>query len=202
MNPVLPEELKRVRARVEELARGHGLDFFPVVFEMIDYDQMSAIAAYGGFPTRYPHWRWGMEYEQLSKSHRYGLSKIYELVVNTNPVYAYLLTANSATDQKLVMAHVYGHADFFKNNVWFSPTDRKMMDETANHATRVKRYIQTHGVEAVETFLDACLSVEDLIDAHSPFIRRRPEPLEEDEAEEGLKPLVRKIKARTTWTTT
>jgi stage V sporulation protein R len=197
MNPVLPEELKRVRARVEELARGHGLDFFPVVFEMIDYDQMSAIAAYGGFPTRYPHWRWGMEYEQLSKSHRYGLSKIYELVVNTNPVYAYLLTSNSATDQKLVMAHVYGHADFFKNNVWFSPTDHKMMDETANHATRVKRYIQTHGVEAVETFLDACLSVEDLIDAHSPFIRRRPEPLEEEEEEEeSQKPLVRKIKSK------
>jgi stage V sporulation protein R len=27
------------------------------------------IAAYGGFPTRYPHWRFGMEYEQLSKGY-------------------------------------------------------------------------------------------------------------------------------------
>ena len=38
------------------------------------------------------------------------------------------------------MAHVYGHCDFFKNNVCFAHTNRKMMDEMANHATRVRRY--------------------------------------------------------------
>jgi stage V sporulation protein R len=193
---VLPQELQHARERIEELARSQGLAFDPVIFEMVDYNQMSAIASYGGFPTRYPHWRWGMEYEQLSKSHRYGLSKIYEMVVNTNPVYAYLLTSNGLTDQKLVMAHVFGHADFFKNNIWFSPTDKKMMDETANHATRIKRYIQAHGLEKVEAFIDACLSVEDLIDPHSPFIRRRAEPPEEDETDESQKPLVRKLKSK------
>ena len=26
----------------------------------LSYDQMNEVAAYGGFPTRYPHWRWGM----------------------------------------------------------------------------------------------------------------------------------------------
>jgi stage V sporulation protein R len=78
------------------------------------------IAAYGGFPTRYPHWRFGMEYEQLSEVVRYGLSKIYELVINNDPCYAYLMRSNSLTDQKLVMAHVYGHCDFFKNNAWFA----------------------------------------------------------------------------------
>jgi spore cortex formation protein SpoVR/YcgB (stage V sporulation) len=45
-----------------------------------------------------------MEYEQLSKSYEYGLSKIYEMVINNNPSYAYLLEGNSLTDQKLVMA--------------------------------------------------------------------------------------------------
>ena len=196
MAPVLPHEVARARERIDELARGHGLVFDPVIFEMVDYNQMSAIASFGGFPTRYPHWRWGMEYEQLSKSHRYGLSKIYEMVVNTNPVYAYLLTSNSFTDTKLVMAHVFGHADFFKNNVWFSPTDKKMMDETANHASRIKRYILAHGLERVEAFIDACLSIEDLIDPHSPFIRRRSEPPEEEEKEESQKPLVRKLKSK------
>ena len=95
------------------------------------------------------------------------------MVVNTNPVYAYLLTSNALMDQKLVMAHVYGHADFFKNNIAFSHTNRKMMDEAANHATRVRRYIKQHGLDKVETFIDACLSIEDLIDPHSPFIRRK-----------------------------
>ena len=71
-------------------AREYGLDFYEVVFELLDYDQLNEVAAYGGFPTRYPHWRFGMEYEELTKSYSYGLSKIYELVINNNPVYAYL----------------------------------------------------------------------------------------------------------------
>jgi hypothetical protein len=91
-----------------------------VLFEIVDYRHMCEIAAYGGFPTRYPHWRFGMEYDHMLKSHTYGLSKIYELVINTNPCYAYLLEGNNLVDQKLVMAHVYGHCDFFKNNYFFS----------------------------------------------------------------------------------
>ena len=70
------------------------------------------------------------------------------------------------------MAHVYGHCDFFKNNDWFGQTNRKMMDEMANHGNRVRRYMDRFGVEEVETFIDACLCVEDLIDIHSPFIKR------------------------------
>ncbi len=107
---------------------------------------MNMLAAYGGFPTRYPHWRFGMDYEQLDKGYEYGLSKIYEMVINTNPSYAYLLENNTLIDQKLVMAHVYGHVDFFKNNSWFSKTNRKMIDQMANHAARVRRHMGRHGV--------------------------------------------------------
>ena len=114
-----------------------------------------------------------MEYERLSKGYHHGLQKIYEMVINNNPCYAYLMTNNAQTDQKLVMAHVYGHCDFFKNNFWFSKTSRKMMDEMANHGNRVRRYMDEVGVEEVEEFIDACLSLEDQIDIHSPFIRRR-----------------------------
>ena len=42
------------------------------------------------------------------------------MVINNDPCYAYLLEGNSLVDQKLVMAHVYGHGDFFKNNFFFS----------------------------------------------------------------------------------
>jgi stage V sporulation protein R len=113
-----------------------------------------------------------MEYEKLSKRDAYGLGRIYEMVINNDPCYAYLQESNSVTDQKLVMAHVYGHADFFKHNFWFSKTNRKMMDEMANHATRVRRHAERHGVEAVERFLDACLAIEHLIDPHSMFMQR------------------------------
>jgi stage V sporulation protein R len=168
----LPPELVAIQAEVEEHAVRLGLDCYPTIFEMVSYDQLNEIAAYGGFPTRYPHWRFGMEYEQLSKGYEYGLQKIYEMVINNDPCYAYLLKNNQLTDQKLVMAHVMGHNDFFKNNAYFAHTNRKMMDQMANHGQRIRRYIDRFGVETVEEFIDACLSLEDLIDVHSPGIRR------------------------------
>jgi stage V sporulation protein R len=168
----LPRELADVQVEMEQHATRYGLEFFPTIFEVVDVKQLNAIAAYGGFPTRFPHWRFGMEYERLSKGYAYGLQKIYELVINNDPCYAYLLSSNSITDHRMVIAHVYGHCDFLKVNEWFSKTNRKMIDEMANHGNRIRRFMDRFGVEEVETFIDACLSVEDLIDIHSPFIKR------------------------------
>src|SRR4051812_31736536 len=165
------ELLDHMRA-IEAKAREYGLDFFDVVFEVLPFEVMNQVAAYGGFPVRYPHWRFGMEYEKLSKRDAYGLGRIYEMVINNDPVYAYLQESNAVTDQKLVMAHVYGHADFFKHNFWFGKTNRKMMDEMANHATRVRRHAERHGQDTVERFIDACLSLEHLIDPHSMYVQR------------------------------
>src|SRR5213596_856401 len=145
-----PAELCRWQETIEKTARSYGLDFFETIFELLDYEEMNTVAAYGGFPTRYPHWRFGMEYEQLAKGYSYGLQKIYELVINNDPCYAYLLGSNGITDHKLVMAHVYGHCDFFKNNYWFSQTNRKMIDEMANHGNRIRDYMDRFGVEEVE----------------------------------------------------
>lgn len=168
----LTPELESARKKIEKVAKDYGLDFFETIFEVVNYDFINQFAAYGGFPVRYPHWRFGMEYEQLSKSYEYGLSKIYEMVINTDPCYAYLMEGNMMMDQKLVMAHVYGHCDFFKNNVWFSKTNRKMMDQMANHAVRIRRYIDRYGQDRVENFIDVCLSLENLIDRHSPYFEK------------------------------
>src|SRR5262249_31657875 len=101
MNPMsaanthnLPEDLRGIQLETEAHARDYGLDFFDTIFEVLDYDEISEIAALGGFPNRYPHWRFGMEYQQLSKGYRYGLQKIYEMVINNDPCYAYLLRCN------------------------------------------------------------------------------------------------------------
>jgi stage V sporulation protein R len=177
----LSPRLLDLKKEIEGYAKEFGLDFFETVFEVLSTDELNMVAAYGGFPTRYPHWRWGMEYEQLSKSSEYGLSKIYELVINNDPCFAYLLEANAEVDQKLVMAHVYGHNDFFKNNFTFKYTNRKMVDEMANHATRIRRWIDKIGVEKVEDYIDTCLSLENLIDQHAPHIKRNPDPRVEKE---------------------
>src|SRR5205814_10018029 len=169
----------------------YGLDCFETVFEVLDYQQMNEVAAYGGFPTRYPHWRFGMEYEQLSKGYEYGLSKIYEMVINNDPCYAYLLEGNSLVDQKRGMAHVFAHNDFFKNNYYFSKTNRKMIDGMANHASRIRRHIERLGLEKVESFIDSCLCLENLIDPMSPFIVRRSAEREEEKGAEGAKEVPR-----------
>lgn len=166
--PLTPE-LAEIAEHLGGVAKKAGLDCFQTIFEVVDYNQLNEIAAYGGFPTRYPHWRFGMEYEQLSKSYTYGLSKIYEMVINNDPCYAYLLKANDLMSQKMVMAHVYGHCDFFKNNLWFSKTNRKMLDQMANHSAFVNKFIDELGHDVVEDFIDSALSLENLIDPYSVF---------------------------------
>jgi stage V sporulation protein R len=180
----LPAHLHDIRQQIEKHARDYGLDFYDVIFEVLSFDEINMVAAYGGFPNRYPHWRFGMEYERLSKGYEYGLSKIYEMVINNDPSYAYLLESNMDVDQKLVMAHVFGHVDFFKNNFMFRHTNRKMMDEMANHATRVRRYQDKLGVEMVEDFIDRCLSIENLIDYQSPYVKRRADQISQEAEEE------------------
>src|SRR5438045_8977347 len=90
-NTTLPRYLKVEQEKIEKIARGYGLDFFPIVFEMLSYDMMNEIAAYGGFPNRYPHWRFGMEYERLSKSYEYGLLKVSDMVILLNCMLVFIL---------------------------------------------------------------------------------------------------------------
>lgn len=190
ISPELGKEIERIRG----YALACGLDFYEVIFEVLEYDEINQVASYGGFPTRYPHWSFGMEYERMSKSYTYGLSKIYEMVINNDPCYAYLLKGNSLVDQKIVIAHVYAHCDFFKNNAWFAKTNRKMMDEIANHSTRIRKYVDRYGLEEVERFMDCCKSIEDLIDFHAPFVKRHA--LEEGEGAVEAAPVVRKLKSK------
>ncbi len=191
-------ELRELQTQIEEHARSYGLDFFDVIFEVLDWEEINEVAAYGGYPARYPHWRFGMEYHSLSRSYAYGLQKIYEMVINNDPCYAYLLAANHIVDQKLVMAHVYGHADFFKNNFSFAHTNRKMVDEMANHAARVRRYMEAYGEDDVEGFLDTCLSLDNLIDYNAPHIkrRRRDDDSELDRDHPANRPRARKLEAK------
>jgi stage V sporulation protein R len=200
----LPRYLRVEQERIQQVARDYGLDFFRTIFEMTTYDQMNELAAFTGFPTRYPHWRFGMDYERLRKTSEYGLSRIYEMVINNNPSYAYLLEGNSLTDQRLVMAHVLGHVDFFKNNFCFRATDldamgkvidpskraedyspnRRWIDKMANHGSHVSRHIARQGIDNVESFIDHCLSLENLIDPWSPF-RGQAKPGGSDDDDEA-----------------
>ncbi|NIR51554.1 SpoVR family protein [candidate division KSB1 bacterium] len=192
----IPEDLAKIKEEIEEYAESYKLDFFETIFEIVEFDELNEVASYGGFPTRYPHWRFGMDYEELSKGYTYGLQKIYELVINNDPCYAYLMKCNNLVDQKLVMAHVYAHCDFFKHNLWFAHTNRKMMDKMANNSTQIRRFMERYGEEPVEDFIEVCLSLENLIDPHSAYIKRKNER-EDDTSDNGIDQSVpRKLKSK------
>ena len=183
------QELEKAVEQIWDIATGRfGLDPFPVRFEIVPASVMYEVGSYA-LPGRYSHWTFGKAYHRMKTMYDFGLSKIYEVVINSNPSYAFLLDTNSPTQNKMVIAHVLGHVDFFKRNVYFSKTNRRMVDEAALHARRMAEYEFKHGRKVVEEFLDAVLSIEEHIDPNF-FIKKPPEersgePKRQPERREG-----------------
>ena len=103
--------------KIESTARKLGLDFFPQDFKICDKQEMKERYAYI-FSRRYPHWSFGKSYQKVDSLSGYvPFSVVSELVVNANPSLAFLWEGNSLAKHILIMAYVYGHNDFFKNNM-------------------------------------------------------------------------------------
>ncbi|MDN5347245.1 MAG: stage sporulation protein [Clostridia bacterium] len=157
------KELEKAIELIHAQAKEFGLDFFPVHFELCPADVIYTFGAYG-MPTRFSHWSFGKAFYKMKLQYDYNLSRIYELVINNNPCYAFLLEGNSLIQNKLVIAHVYGHSDFFKNNYRFSSTHRQMVETMAIHAAKIREYEFKYGFREVEIFLDAALSIQEHIE--------------------------------------
>ncbi|MCI2429405.1 SpoVR family protein [Candidatus Acetothermia bacterium] len=181
-------ELEALRKEARRLAESVGLDPTPVIFGVVDYDQLNEYSAYDGFPERFPHWSFGMSYDYFRKRSAYSGWWTYELVLNTDPAIAFLRESNTPVENKGVMIHVYGHADFFKHNRWFSKTPKEMIKLMHTHAQRIEEYMNKHGVEKVESFMDKALSIQYEIDQYAPFIKRRWQDALENEEENKKEP--------------
>ncbi|MBX5436212.1 MAG: SpoVR family protein [Alicyclobacillaceae bacterium] len=171
------DDLRRLERSIqwlEERAKNHGLDFFEMRYEICPADVIYAIAGFG-MPTRYSHWSFGKYYHRQKLDFDLGLSRIYELVVNNNPCYAFLLDSNTVIENELVVAHVLGHSDFFKNNARFRFTNRQMVETMAATAERFRRYEERYGVARVEEVIDAAMSIQEHVDPS--WRARREEPV-------------------------
>ncbi len=160
------DELTAAAERLWDLAHEMGLRPFPTHFEIVPAAIMYEFGAYG-MPGRFSHWTHGRAFQQMKTMYDYGLSKIYELVINTNPSYAYLLDVNSVLQNKFVIAHVLGHTDFFANNAHYAKTSRQMVETMNRDAERIAGYEYAHGAREVERLLDAVLSLEEHIDPYA-----------------------------------
>lgn len=159
-------ELERLRDGIDaawDEARKFGLDPFPTHFELVPASIMYEFASYS-LPGRFSHWTHGKAYYRQKMQYDLGLSKIYEMVVNTNPSYAFLMEMNNLLQNTFVAAHVFGHTDFFKNNAYFQHTSRRMIDKVSIHAERIAKYEYDHGKDEVERYLDAVLSIQEHVD--------------------------------------
>lgn len=155
--------LERAISEITEIATGFGLDFYPMRYEICPADIIYTFGAYG-MPTRFSHWSFGKQFFKMKLQYDFGLSKIYELVINSNPCYAFLLDSNTLIQNKLIVAHVLAHCDFFKNNVRFQNTKRDMVESMAATADRIRQYEIKYGRVEVEKFLDAVLAIDEHID--------------------------------------
>ncbi|WP_110113862.1 SpoVR family protein [Bacillus sp. CGMCC 1.16541] len=185
------EDYKQLQYAIEEIteiATGFGLDFYPMRYEICPADIIYTFGAYG-MPTRFSHWSFGKQFHKMKVHYDLGLSKIYELVINSDPCYAFLLDSNSLIQNKLIVAHVLAHCDFFKNNCRFGNTKRDMVESMAATAERIKNYELVHGKQEVEKFLDAVLSIQEHIDPSlmRPKLSWTLEE-EEEESDETLSP--------------
>ncbi len=173
MTPDEVSELEKVIEQMTALAKDFGLDFYDMRFEIVPADILYTFGAYQGMPTRFSHWSFGKAYHRMKLDYDLGLSRIYELVINSDPCYAFLLDSNSLVQNKLVSAHVLAHCDFFKNNAMFSQTARNVVDSMAASAERFRQYELEYGKEAVEHVLDAALAIQEHVDASRTTLRRQ-----------------------------
>ncbi|WP_349409553.1 SpoVR family protein [Pseudalkalibacillus sp. SCS-8] len=157
------KELINAIHEITEIAEGFGLDFYEMRYEICPADIIYTFGAYG-MPTRFSHWSFGKQFHKMKLQYDLGLSKIYELVINSDPCYAFLLDSNTLIQNKLIIAHVLAHCDFFKNNIRFSNTRRDMVESMTSTAERVAHYEHLYGKKEVEHFLDAILSIQEHID--------------------------------------
>ncbi|MDF2557929.1 MAG: stage sporulation protein [Bacillales bacterium] len=156
-------QLAKAIDEITEIAKGFGLDFYSMRYEICPADIIYTFGAYG-MPTRFSHWSFGKQFYKMKLHYDFGLSKIYELVINSDPCYAFLLDGNSLIQNKLIVAHVLAHCDFFKNNVRFRNTKRDMVESMAASAERIRAYEVKYGREVVEKTIDAILAIEEHID--------------------------------------
>lgn len=162
-----------------QMARDMGLDPYPVIFESVPAFVLYEFAAYL-IPGRMSHWSYGKTYHGLKLRYDYGLTKLYEMVINSNPAYAFLLESNSELENTFVRAHVMGHVDFFHHNQCFQGTAQDMMERASQHAERVRQYTFEHGLDEVERLLDAVLALQEHVQTKRPQIaprsRTKPPP--------------------------
>lgn len=154
------ELIMAAAVEMEAIAKDLGLSCYPQVFEWVTPSQMAMLIARDGARMKYPHWSYGKAYRRSrEQSEVFGETFVaHELVFNADPCVAYLVENTVTPLMALVIGHVYGHNDFFRNNVAFRGSNAAYLLPLRDaRAARVRELEETPGigVARVEEVLDA-----------------------------------------------
>ncbi len=192
----LPAYLRDIQEEVEGYAVNFGLNFFPILYEVLDYKTMNEVAAYGGFPVRYPSWRFGMDYEQARQElHRVGAVEDLRDGDQHQPGVR-VLARRQLDDRPEDRDGARVRARRLLQEQLLLLEDQSQ-DDRRHGEPRVAcapSSMARWGQDVVEDFIDTCLSLENLIDPMSAYIvrTRPPKPVDEDEEE----PTVGKLRSK------
>lgn len=161
--------------KICSIAEKHGLNWYPIEYESIDYFSMLGVLAFHGMPSHFSHWSYGKNFERTHRMYNAGMEGLpFEIIINSNPSIAYLMRENPLYLQILIMAHCVGHSDFFKNNRTFADT---RPDTIVGRSRAAKKRIQGYledpsiGIDSIEATIDACHAVQ--FQVQRPGWRRR-----------------------------
>lgn len=179
--------------KILRVATDLGLDWHPIDYEIIDYQEMLGAMAYVGLPTHYRHWSYGKEYERTHTLYNMGQTGLpYEMIINSNPSIAYLMRENALYIHILTMAHCVGHSDFFKNNRMFADTNPdNIIDSFKSSAKYVRKLIEdpSIGIDKVEQILDAAHAIKYQVPRYPGIkYKSRPELLALEQAKMSKNP--------------
>jgi stage V sporulation protein R len=164
--------------KILRVAEDLGLDWFPIDYEIIDYQEMLGAMAYTGLPTHYRHWSYGKAYERTHTLYNMGQQGLpYEMIINSNPSIAYLMRENPLYIHILTMAHCVGHSDFFKNNRMFAETSPNLIIDKFKTAAKYIRHLiedPSIGIDRVEKILDAAHAIKYQVPRFPGIKRKTP----------------------------
>ena len=149
------QRLIKLEDRIKEIVTDMGLKYVDVEFDVCSAQKMLEIMSYR-LPTNISSWKFGRDYEKARTIYENidpGLP--YEVVIHSDPARAYLMNNNTLAVQCLVVAHVYGHVNFFTENKYFTNSRYDMMGFMAEATKRFNQYEKRYGIEEVERIVDA-----------------------------------------------
>ncbi len=161
MNKTDLARLEVIEREIRRIAEAEGLATTEVDFQIVPASRVIEGMAYN-FPINFSHWSHGRDYDRIRTIYENTMHGIpYEQVWNFDTPKALMAETNPFALHAFVVAHVYGHVDFFLRNK-FTQRGRTFSDvaeEARNAADRFLKYEQRFGADQVEGVIDAGLSI-------------------------------------------